>query len=197
MNSRQQRAVRGAAAAAVGVTLAAVSHTIVGGPAPGPLLILGVVALAWPLTTLLVGRRVRPAALAAAVVVAQILLHAVFWATAGVPHGTGTAIHTHGVGLLPAVGETVRTSAVDPLMLAAHAVAAVATFALLHRGELLLGAVAEWFGRVLGHVIAPVPVHHPRARTHPAVVAPARRHPYLARVSRRGPPTLSGDARVA
>ena len=60
--------MRGAAASVIATLLAAVSHTIGGGQAPNPLLMLAVSVLLTPLAAVLVGRTVRLAGITGAVV---------------------------------------------------------------------------------------------------------------------------------
>ena len=202
MRTRQLRALRGASAATIAVLLAAVSHTIGGGTAPSLAVLLAVSALAWPVTTALVGRRPHPAGLAAAVIVAQTALHMVFALTSSV--GTpasgslpGNAPHAHGQVAIDTVGSVAQLVLPSPPMLTAHVLAAIASFVLLFAGERMLRTVAAWTLRLLDRatVTASGPLAIPRAIFTDAP-APLLR---IARgvVRRRGPPLPWGDASVA
>lgn len=200
MRTRQLRALRGASAGAIAVLLAAVSHTIGGGAAPSPVILFGVAALTWPITTVLVGRRLRPAGLAAAVVIAQAALHIVF-AFASSATGLHQTTHDHanpyGHVLLDPAGAVAQVVLPDAAMLTAHALAAVASFVLLFSGERMLRAVAAWTLRLLrrANVAVPSAFAVPRA-TFADAPAPSLR---IVRgvVHRRGPPLSWGDASVA
>ena len=104
------------------------------------------------ITTALVGRRLRPAGLAAAVVLAQAALHVVFAFTssAGILAPSQNrafpeygalpaygALHEHGQILLGSPGGVAQIVIPSAAMLLAHAVAAVASFALLFSGNLV------------------------------------------------------------
>jgi hypothetical protein len=198
VTARQLRAVRGAGAAATAVLLAAISHTVGGGSAPDALVIAAVVVLVWPLCTLIVGRRLGPLGLATAVVVAQGALHAAFAATAGwAPRHPGGG-HEHGLTASAVAPIAEPVGAGGAPMLAAHLVAAAAAFVLLRHGEHAVRAIARWVVRLAlrAGVAAPLPLVFRRLAPRPH--APRRsRRPQLARLSRRGPPILSGDLSVA
>ncbi|WP_458041210.1 MULTISPECIES: hypothetical protein [Bacteria] len=202
MRTRQLRALRGASAATIAVLFAAVSHTIAGGSAPSFAVLLGVSALAWPITTALVGRGLRPVGLASAVVVTQVALHTVFALTSGsgAPASAAPqsgALHQHGQIVVDATGSVAQLVLPTPPMLAAHALAAIASFVLLLAGERMLRAIAAWTLRLLGRATATVVgwASVPRA-TFADAPAPLVR---MARgvVRRRGPPLQWGDASVA
>jgi hypothetical protein len=202
MRTRQLRALRGATAATIAVLFAAVSHTIGGGSAPSVAILLGVSALAWPLTTALVGRGLRPAGLASAVIVTQMALHTVFALTSGSGASTGAvpqslAAHQHGQIVMDAAGAFAQVVLPTPPMLAAHTIAAVACFLALFAGERMLRAIAAWTLRLLERATATAPgsTSVPRAIF---VLAPAP----LFRIGRglvrrRGPPLQWGDELVA
>jgi hypothetical protein len=198
VTARQLRALRGAGAAATAVLLAAVSHTVGGGSAPDALVIVAVAALVWPLCTLLVGRRLGPLGLAIAVVVAQGALHAAFAATSGWTPLHPDGGHEHGLSASPIAALAEPASVAGTPMLAAHLVAAAAAFVLLRHGEHAVRAIARWVVRLAlrAGVAPPRPLVFRRLA--PRSRAPRRRRrPQLARLSRRGPPTLAGDLSVA
>lgn len=188
---RQRLALRGAGASFAANLVAAVSHTIGGEPAPAPLIVVGMMALLWAPAMLLMGRRPRAGRIAATVIVAQAAFHSIY-AALGFPSGTVThAAHAHGahVHLLPAAGAGVEVS---PLMIAAHVVAAVVTFAVLVYGERTIEAVRAWTAAsVRARIAAPRPplAPAPVAAAHAAIPAAAWRA--FALISPRGPPLPS------
>lgn len=194
MNARQLRLVRAAAVSSVATLIAAVSHTLGGGSAPAPLLILAVTTLLTPLSALLVGARRSRGRVALAVLIAQGAFHVVFQVL-GSPSGSGAASalgHSHHVDL-SLLGPASAATAPGALMLLAHAVAAVLTTLLVWHGEGLLRAVARWVEALLLRAVAFASSDHPRPR-------PLRSLPLLsidaavaAAVSRRGPPPLARD----
>lgn len=189
MTSRQLRLLRGAAASSAATIIAAVSHTIGGGAAPHPLLVVGLVVFLTPLAALLVGRRLRLPRLSAAVMFAQSVFHVLFVvlnATAAGPIAGAAHGHHHLVVLAPVASGV----APDAGMLGAHLVAAVLTIALLWRGEAIVRAIAAWVRAVLRRR-SPVPPRRPM----PAPIALTSRSVVrtvpVACISRRGPPILS------
>lgn len=200
---RQQRATRATAAASLATFVALLSHVAAGGAPPS---LLGV-AVPWALSLLvclgLAGRRLSAVRLTAAVTAAQALFHLLF-ALGVVPLAAAATSSTAALdahaGHMPAAASfaspgVAATIVPDAAMLAAHVVAAIATTALLHRGELLLvglGVLARRIGLRLRaadrDVVMPV-VSSPRR---PIVVRmrPPRPRPLIASPARRGPPAL-------
>lgn len=201
MRTRQLRALRGAIAATIAVLFAGVSHTVGGGSAPSFAVLLGVSALAWPVTTAFVGRGLRPVGLAMAVVVAQTALHIVFALTSSTGIVSGAlpqnAMHQHGHVLIDAAGVISQVVPPSPPMFAAHALAAVLSFFALLVGERMLRAIAAWTLRLLDRaaVAAPRSASVPRA-TYAVAPAPIPRNT-RGTPRRRGPPLQWGDALVA
>lgn len=210
--SRQVRALRGTVVASVTTAVALASHVAGGGHVPGWLGIVTPWALSLWLSTLLAGRRVRRWRTVASVAVGQTLFHTLF--VLGTPTGphspTGAPLPTgpHADHALPAPtapsSATVDLLVADAQMWAWHTAAAVATIALLYRGELYLlrlrrtaSAVAvQVTGRVAtrwADVAAAPPLEIPAApATHPdRYHPPVRSHPELRPLQRRGPPALS------
>lgn len=190
MTPRQLRLLRAASASTVATTLAAVSHTIAGGAAPHPLLIVAMASFLVPLAAVLLGPRASRFRIAATVAVSQTLFHAAFQVL-GAP--TGTAIlsgHQHHIDL-GALGTAVSAAAPDSVMLLGHLVAAVLTTAMLWHGESLVRVVAGWIEARLRRAI---PVFRP---PHDSPAAPVFAVPLLvdvalsSSVSRRGPPLFS------
>lgn len=163
MSPRARRLARGWAAAFVTTTFAAGSHAVVDGSWPPALVIALSMCLAAPVCMLLAGAVLSRAAVTAAVAVSQGLFHGLF-AHSG--HGATVVDHTHHLiasadpQLVIAVSGTAHHGSG---MLAAHALAAAATYVLLRHGEVAamrsLGAVAL---RVLRLLVRPVPLPVPR-----------------------------------
>ncbi|MBD2761667.1 hypothetical protein IEE91_02405 [Kocuria sp. cx-455] len=173
MASRARRLARGWAASLIATGLGAASHAAVDGTWPPVILMLLSASLAAPVCMLLGGKVLSRVSVAAAVVASQGLFHSVF-AQAG--HGITAVDHTHhAVGAVAEGGpQLVVTTAPDLVhhgagMLAAHIVAAVATYLLLRHGEVaamrLVDAVSL---RVSAWVSVPLP---PMIRTVPRRIA--------------------------
>ncbi|MFB4348381.1 hypothetical protein [Microbacterium sp. CR_7] len=187
MTTRQLRLLRAASATSVATLLAAVSHTVAGGAAPHPLLILAVAALLMPPAALLVGIRPSLTRLTATVLVSQAVFHSVFQAL-GAPTADAAVLgHAHHLDLA-SLGPVAAVSAPDALMVAAHVLAAVLTTALLWRGESVVRRVATWVLARLRLAVVSAPAAH-RAPARPIVVRPfAATDAVLRPLSRRGPP---------
>lgn len=197
MTPRQLRIVRGVAASAVATLIAAVSHTVGGGHAPSPLLMLSVAVLLAPLAALFVGRTVRLISIVVAVAVTQVAFHLAFAVTgqllvAGPPLGP----HQHGIpgpaDLALVTASPAHAVHNDALMLFAHICAAVITTVLLWHGELLLRTVVRWVRAVLRR---PEPVILADTPFRTSVVEPLPTgllgRILLGDVCRRGPPSVS------
>lgn len=191
MTSRQLRLLRGAAASSIATITAAVSHTLGGGAAPHPLLVIGLCVFLTPVAAVAVGRTLHLGKLSGAVLLSQAVFHMLFSALGATLASSGTFAghrhHHHGLPLTLS-GQTLTAIAPDAAMLAAHVVAAVATIAMLWRGEQLLRTIAHWVRTAL-RVWTPRPLaDFPRPA---ALDATARRFVSVLRVgdlSLRGPP---------
>lgn len=193
MTLRQLRLVRAAAASSVATVLAAVSHTIGGGAAPHPLLVLAMAVLLIPVAAVLVGGRASRTRIALAVLVGQAAFHIVFALlgapTTGSVAGASVTGHQHHIDLTT-LGPAAAVAAPDALMLVAHLVAAVLTTALLCHGESLIHTIARWIVARLRARSASVRLPH-RRRTPLSSLTPNLINPALTvSVSRRGPPVL-------
>lgn len=201
MDTRQLRALRGAAAATVAVIFAGVSHTAAGGSAPAWWLLASVAILSWPIATLLTSRGLGRIGLGAAVVLAQLLLHVVFAAAGGlspgavVPHHHGPADASMAGDLIlsgtHALGTAGHGLVPDAPMLIAHLVAAAAAYLLLSHGESLIARIAGWVEALLrGAITAPLRVDGGRHGRNAVVRVPVAilRSPGTP----RGPPVLLG-----
>ncbi|MGP3535283.1 hypothetical protein ACTU3I_10860 [Microbacterium sp. RD1] len=191
MSTRSTRAVRGAAFAAVATVTAATAHTLAGGGAPSPLFCAVLACLLLPVTTILAGRRIALWRTALTIGVAQAIFHTVFAVTGdlGTWQATGGHVHSapawipHAAALLPTAGAP---------MIAAHAVAAVLTIAVVARGERVVRAVAAWLPRVLGRIggTPDVPESGPAGVAVLRTPAIRRLRPLTGTVARRGPPSI-------
>ena len=191
MTSRQLRLVRAAAVSSVATLIAAVSHTLGGGSAPHPLLILAVATLLTPVCALLVGARASRTRVAAAVLFAQAVFHMLFQVL-GSPTGSTVASspgHAHHLDL-SLLAPSAPVAAADATMLGAHIVAAALTTVLVLHGEALLRAVARWFQALLLRAVLGAPVEHPRPGTLRSFLLPPFDDAVSTGVSRRGPPSL-------
>lgn len=190
MTTRQLRLLRAASASSVATLLAGVSHTVAGGAAPHPLLLLAIAVLLLPIAALLIGVRASRVRVAATVVVSQSAFHVVFQLL-GAPTGT-TVLSGHQHHLdLSVLGPVSSAAAPDAAMLLAHLAAAALTTAVLWHGEATVRAIAGW---VQGRLRRAVSVLQARYERPALPVAPL---PLLvsaalsSSVSRRGPPSLA------
>lgn len=191
MTSRQLRLARGAAASSVATIIAAVSHTIGGGAAPHPLLIVALSVFLTPIAAVLVGRRENLLRLSAAVLLSQTVFHVLFTALGATVTPT---IAGHGHQHVMTLGPVGEAASPDAGMLAAHVVAGIITVLLLARGESILRTITRWVRAVLG-------VHLPKlAQDWPVPASPAPGSLrvvvpvfLIGDVSRRGPPAFSCD----
>lgn len=171
--------------------IAAVSHTIGGGAAPHPLLILAVSALITPLSALLIGVRASRIRTAATVLFAQAAFHVVFQVL-GAPTADGapaSGTHAHHLDLTQLAAASVAPTP-GPTMLGAHLVAAVLTMLLLWHGEKLFGAVSDWVLALLSSVPVLAPPDHRRPSRLVSTLVPLTDSALTGAVSRRGPPAL-------
>lgn len=191
MTSRQLRLVRAAAVSAVATLIAAVSHTLGGGAAPHPLLVLAVSTLLTPLCAILVGVRRSRLRVAVAVLVSQALFHLLFDAL-GSPTGSGPSGatgHAHHLDLA-LLGPVAPVEDLDAGMLFAHAVAAVLTTLLIWHGDALVRVVARWVQALLLRAAIRVSADHRRPVPLRSVLLPPFHPAISVGVSRRGPPVL-------
>ncbi|MHA3723140.1 hypothetical protein ACXR2T_04610 [Leucobacter sp. HY1910] len=195
--SRGERTVRGAAVAGAATLTAAASHALAG----GEVTLFSVVAtaiLALPLSTALAHRRLGLWRLTLAVTAAQFVYH---WCFAGLglltPGTPGTLrppapLHAaHLAQMQNFVPDLAAAGAADTAMWVGHALGALITIALMHRGERAARALARLVGRAL-------PLSHPAAVTVPrtarAVCTPGvlelPQPVFFAVISHRGPPAF-------
>lgn len=189
MTSRQLRLLRAASASTVATLLAATSHTIAGGAAPHPLLVVAVMTLVVPIAALIIGGRASRLRVAATVSVSQAAFHTVFQLL-GTPTGT-TVLSGHQHHLdLASLGPMAAATAPDLLMVLGHLGAAVMTTALVWHGESMVSAVAGWMQAQLRRAVTAFRASH-RHPPAPVVALPLLVDRALSvSLSRRGPPTI-------
>jgi len=196
--SRAARTARGTAGALIATLFAAASHALGGGEAaPLATLVAGVLAL--PACVALAGRLGSLWRLGLAVTASQALYHwcfSVLGASGGAAGAADAAAgaanphlaHLGGLAFTPSAAA--GAGAAGAAMWGAHALAAILTVALLHRGERAALGLARLIGRALPFAL-PRSVSAPeRVALRPAA-APARAHVSLAilsTISHRGPP---------
>ncbi|WP_431073220.1 hypothetical protein [Microbacterium phyllosphaerae] len=189
MTSRQLRLLRAASASAVATLLAATSHTVAGGAAPHPLLVLAVMTLVVPIAALIIGARASRLRVAATVLASQAAFHVMFQLL-GAPTGT-TVLSGHQHHLdLSALGPVAAATAPDLLMVISHLGAATITIALVWHGESMVRAVAGWMQAQLRRAVTVFRPSHPHPN--PPVFAlplPVDRALSIS-LSRRGPPAI-------
>lgn len=139
MTARGLRLVRGWIGAVVATSIAAGSHFLAGGNAPELPLLLLALALSGLACTALTGRGLSLWRVSVGVALSQALFHWLF-SGAAAPHGRIAPAGGHPAhsAVLEPTTATIISAAADhtsPLMWLGHAVAAVLTVAILHRGE--------------------------------------------------------------
>ncbi|MFF2273014.1 hypothetical protein ACFVTX_12110 [Agromyces sp. NPDC058136] len=197
--NRATQLARGTATASIALFLAAFSHGIAGGEAPGGvgLALAGIVALG--ASTALIGRRTSPVRTALAVLVSQGAFHLLFGIGAG--PGTGSFVvsgagHHQTVAFVDAAAGAAAQSAHaghafaefgDAAMFAGHALAAVLTIVYLLAVERVAWAALAGATRRVVLVLS-------GRAAEPAVVAAG---PGLARLDAFAPPRLRSRLRFA
>ncbi|MHC9044983.1 hypothetical protein ACYX8G_10395 [Microbacterium saperdae] len=191
MTSRQLRLMRAIVVSSAATLIAAVSHTIGGGAAPHPLLILAVSALITPLSAVLIGVRRSRIRTAATVLVTQAAFHVMFQVLGApaVDGATASGAHSHHLDLSQ-LGAVSSLPAPSAAMLGAHVVAAALTLFLLWHGESLLQTVADWVQALLGSVPLVTPPEHRRPSRLVSTLVALTDTALTGAVSRRGPPAL-------
>jgi hypothetical protein len=198
MPARAQRLARGWIVGLVATTVAAVSHSLVGGYRPGILSFGIALVFAGLLGTAVIGRRPSLPRLSIAVGASQLAFHLLFSTL-----GNGSSPSTPAVGGMSGMSAMDATSPTalvgsdhdhlaDPSMWIAHALAAVLTIAFLRHAELAVwGMLTRALSRVTAFV---VPVSAAPAVARPRglpTVRPLVSRLLAASASRRGPPLLS------
>lgn len=201
-HSRAPRVLRGLVGASVATFIALLSHIAGGGAMPGW---IGV-AVPWVLSvmvcTLLAGRALSLWRLTLAVVISQLLFHALFVLGFVAPgmmaggQGSHSGHGSHGAQLLmPMPATVVSALPPDATMLLWHGIAAIVTVAALYRGERSIlklrefaTALVAWAARTLATFGAPIPLSVARTRATGISPRPLSAGPALSSLQRRGPP---------
>lgn len=206
---RVMRVVRTLLLASTSLGLAAIAHSMGGGPLPGPgtTAVLGVLAIF--ASCLVAGTRPRLWVLIPFLTALQFLLHqALTWsgaATVGaggvVPaphaghagHGGGHVVGGTGEPIAVVASGAAAHHATDPGMLSLHGVAILVTALLMVIGERTARAALHVLGHVVPSLTVPITLAVVRPRIHPATATPATPHSVrVARATpRRGPPALA------
>ncbi|WP_110589614.1 hypothetical protein [Microbacterium suaedae] len=199
--SRSLHVVRGATASSVATFIALLSHIGGGGALPGPLGIVVPWVLSFTVCTLLAGRKLSLWRLAISVGISQMLFHVLFvLGTVDTSGAASTGHQHHGTIALPTVEGSAATAIMaDASMWMSHAIAALITVGILHRGErevrralALMRDIARILARrVRALVTLPVEVDAPRLHLGTLVLGTRSHQVLLAAVRRRGPPLLS------
>lgn len=191
--SRAPRVARGTVAASVATFVALLSHVSSGGQMPGVVGVVVPLALSFVVCTALAGRRLSLVRLGFAVAISQLLFHTLFVLGSYSP---GAAGHVHGAPVLLTDGASAPIVTADAAMWIGHFIAAVATTALLHRGERTIAVLRDlavrsvaWVrarARIVAAAFGPAPVR----RVHAMIVAevPPVSAVIVESARRRGPP---------
>jgi hypothetical protein len=192
VTARQARTLRALAASVLTTLVAATAHTIGGGGAPSPMVLLIAVLLSMPVALLLSGRRATAARTSFAVAGAQAVYHAVF-AIFGmsVAFAAPSMDHMHAAEAMPAaMSADPGMGLFAPAMLTMHALAAALTIVVLVHGERLLRAIRETvWPRLLRRLFVPLVVRAVEI-VDVRLAAPVVRR-VAADLRRRGPPVLA------
>ncbi|SFR84075.1 hypothetical protein SAMN05428970_2921 [Agromyces sp. CF514] len=202
MTSRWGRVARGGVIAAFATFVAAVSHTVGGGEAPGALAVGLSFAFSLLLCIGVVGARLSAVRTVVAVSIAQFALHALYSvhgaAGAAAAPGSGTpvgAAHHHmTLGLTPGAASASPFS-YDLSMLATHVAAVVVTVLAIRHGDAALRAAFRAGALAAASVLPSMPtleVHAPRPVLVPtarfAALRPLSGLLLLSMMRHRGPP---------
>jgi len=157
--NRQQRALRGAAASALAVFVAALFHTAGGGAEPTALAMIVSFVLAAPACVLLTGRRPALWRLGLSVALSQFAFHFLFGL--GQPSDVrfrGTAEMAGMPGMHLAVSGGSGAAIATSSMWAGHVAAGLVTMAAVRHGERLLRRMLDLAARFLVHAVRLVSV---------------------------------------
>jgi hypothetical protein len=209
MATRWARFVRGWVAAVFSTFIAALSHTLGGGTAPGALAVVVSLAFAGIVCIGLCGRSLSVWRMSASVVISQLIFHGLFSlgasggalarATAGAADSAGAPLGAHQHGAIEfaqgVAGTALAHSHTEGVMWFAHVIAAVVTITALRHGEgafwgLLATArmIVRRIAAVVAVIMAPTPL-----RESPALgllFLPRDLALVLSAMRRRGPPPM-------
>ena len=198
--NRATQLARGATTAAIALFLAAFSHGVAAGEAPGLVGLVFAALVALAASVAFVGRRVTPIRVVLAVIVSQGAFHLLFGVGAGggglVVSGAG---HHQLVTVVEGVAPVAHAAHAEIAMLVSHVLAAVLTIVYLLAAESvvwrsLAGSARRLVGRLTGATtLAPVVISELRPAVDAALVLPRSRL-FDARLRSRGPPQLPAFA---
>lgn len=189
---RPQRAIRGVAASALAVFVAALFHVAGGGAEPGLLALVASTVLASPAAVVLAGRRSSLWRLAITIALSQFLFHFLFGL--GQPSDVrfaGDAAMAGMPGMRLAVSGGAASGLATSSMWAGHVAAALVTIVAIRHGEQVMRRMLELAARfgvtALALIAAPIA---PRLRHRSAPLVPPALFPqFLVDTTRhRGPP---------
>ncbi|MBC7299142.1 MAG: hypothetical protein H5T82_09640 [Demequina sp.] len=190
---RSERLLRAAAVACLSTGIALAMHIAGGGTIPATPGVVVPLVLAFAVSTQLAGKPMSRWRLATAVVTAQALFHGAFaWGPGAHVVALGAGPHaSHQLTRLAVDSASVHTAhaTVGPSMLAAHAAAAVATYALLRRADVFVALLR----RAAGSLAARLTIAPPRLATPARLAAQPGHTPVSISIARsprglRGPP---------
>ncbi|GAA1939977.1 hypothetical protein [Agromyces allii] len=203
MTSRWARVARGGVIAAFATFVAAVSHTVGGGSAPGGLAIGLSFAFSALLCIAVVGAKLSAVRTVVAVSIAQFALHALYSvhgasggaAAVGSSVANAAGAHHHAAFALPAAVTSAAPFSYDLSMLATHVAAVVVTVLAIRHGDAALRAALRAGGLLAASVLPSMPalvVLAPKATVAPAARFEAPRMLagllHLSVMRHRGPP---------
>jgi len=171
MQSRPARLTRGLVAAVFSTVVAAGSHTLAGGDAPGTLAFAVTLAFAAVTCVILTGKRLSLPRLAFAVGLSQFAFHGLFSALGGFAAPVIARSH-HDMGTMSGLADA-SSHHTSALMWFAHGVAALLTVLALRFGESAFWSLRALAGRVIRKLVAFSPT---------ALPAPGTRTPAAARL---------------
>lgn len=198
MTTRWARVARGFVAAMISLFVAAFSHIVPGGNAPGALALLACLILSTLVCIALSGKKLSLFRLSAAVGASQFLFHSVFSLAASAPPSAAAPaalVHSGHVHEQFVVFGSSGVASIDGGMWFAHAVAAVVTIVALRHGELafwsLFTVARLWIGTLFTAITTPLPVEVPAvAAPREWAVLPHERILPLSPMRHRGPPAF-------
>ena len=152
MSSRWARVARGWTAAGFATFVAALSHTLAGGAAPGVVAILVTLVISGAVCTLLAGRTLSTWRLAASIALSQALFHGVF-SGLGMPVAPRGAHHTVA---LPVFDATIAHPHAGATMWLAHAAAALVTVIAFRHAERAFWGLADTARLLIARLLATV-----------------------------------------
>ena len=174
MITRWARVARGGAIAAFATFVAALSHTVGGGDAPGVLALGLSFAFSALLCIAVAGGRLSAVRTAIAVSVAQFVLHALYSVQAGTAsagHAVGS-VHAHHWAIeVPVAAASASPFAYDASMLATHLAAVVVTVLAIRRGDAAVRAAIGAGVLAVASVIRSAPVLEVEPRALPRSTA--------------------------